>query len=430
MLLAITTLITALIISSVAIYYSVTGLAAIFAAAAIPIIIMGTSLEVGKLVTALWLHKNWKTAPFILKSYLMVATIVLMLITSMGIFGFLSQAHIQQTASVGNSQAQIERITTDIQQLKSVIARSETEISRLESGEGGANSAVQTQIDREQSRIDTVFARFQPLISAQQQQIDDIKQEQQEAVADILSQIRTIESNLERLGTLRSQNNVRALQALVGATVDGVFGNQTQAEVAEYQQNLETQLSALNTQASQVREGFSSRLQSAEQELSRLQSELTAQTSQSTVLIARLSEQVAVEDRTNIEENITQARTRINEAKTQIDNLIDQRFEIERQIRKIEAEVGPIKYVAQLIYGEDPSQNLLEMAVKWVILIIIFVFDPLAVLLLIASQISFSQARLEIEAKKTPVKKVFEKRKTDQPKPIIEKIPTLKKKEQ
>ena len=83
MLLGILVLITALSISAVAIYYSVAGLVAIFAAAAVPIMIMGGILEVGKLVTAVWLHKHWKQAAWWLKSYLSIAVVVLMFITSM-----------------------------------------------------------------------------------------------------------------------------------------------------------------------------------------------------------------------------------------------------------------------------------------------------------------------------------------------------------
>ena len=93
------TLLTALCISAIAIYYSVAGLVAIFAAAALPIIIMGTALEIGKLVTAVWLHKYWSKATWWLRTYLSTAVVVLMFITSMGIFGFLSKAHIEQTSA-------------------------------------------------------------------------------------------------------------------------------------------------------------------------------------------------------------------------------------------------------------------------------------------------------------------------------------------
>ena len=114
MFLAILTLITALAISAVAIYYSVAGLVAIFAAAAVPIMIMGGTLEIAKLVTAVWLHKYWDRAAWWLRVYLSVAVLVLMFITSMGIFGFLSKAHIEQTSAASENVAQIERIEEKI----------------------------------------------------------------------------------------------------------------------------------------------------------------------------------------------------------------------------------------------------------------------------------------------------------------------------
>ena len=106
MLFGILTMFIALCISAVAIYYSVAGLVAIFAAAAIPIIIMGGVLEVGKLVTAVWLHRYWRQAAWWMRSYLSIAVVVLMFITSMGIFGFLSKAHIEQTSAAQEQVAQ------------------------------------------------------------------------------------------------------------------------------------------------------------------------------------------------------------------------------------------------------------------------------------------------------------------------------------
>src|SRR5210317_910568 len=132
MYLGVLVLITALTISGVAIYYSIAGLVAIFAAAALPIMIMGGALEIGKLVTAVWLHRYWRQATWWLKSYLTTAVIVLMFITSMGIFGFLSKAHIEQTASANEGIAQIERITKEIARNEEVIARAEAKIQDLE----------------------------------------------------------------------------------------------------------------------------------------------------------------------------------------------------------------------------------------------------------------------------------------------------------
>ena len=114
-------LITALSISAVAIYYSVAGLVAIFAAAAIPIIVMGGVLEVGKLVTAVWLHRYWYQAKWWLRTYLALAVVILMFITSMGIFGFLSKAHIEQTSQSAETTSQVSRINTEIARLNSTI---------------------------------------------------------------------------------------------------------------------------------------------------------------------------------------------------------------------------------------------------------------------------------------------------------------------
>ena len=119
------TLITALSVSAIAIYYSVVGLTTIFAASVVPVAIMGTALEVAKLVTAVWLHKHWRTAVWWLKGYLSIAVIVLMFITSMGIFGFLSKSHIEQTAASDEQTAKIQTIT-------GVISRGEAKIARLQ----------------------------------------------------------------------------------------------------------------------------------------------------------------------------------------------------------------------------------------------------------------------------------------------------------
>ena len=160
-------LIVALTISGVAIYYSVAGLMAIFAASAIPIMIMGGSLEVGKLVAAVWLHKYWDKAGLLLKTYLSIAVIVLMIITSMGIFGFLSKAHIEQTANANENVAQIDRISADITRQNDIIARSEEKITAAESKGVNQDDKIQEQIDTEQERIDTAYTRIQPSIDEQ-----------------------------------------------------------------------------------------------------------------------------------------------------------------------------------------------------------------------------------------------------------------------
>jgi hypothetical protein len=106
------TLLSALLLSGIAAYYSVIGLAAIFTGAFWPIVFMGSVLEMSKLVTTSWLYRNWKTCPLLLKSYLTFAVVVLMVITSMGIFGFLSKSHIDSTLDAGANQVEVKTLNT------------------------------------------------------------------------------------------------------------------------------------------------------------------------------------------------------------------------------------------------------------------------------------------------------------------------------
>ena len=142
MFLGILVFITALSISAVAIYYSIAGLVAIFAAAAVPIMIMGGALEIGKLVTAVWLHKYWHKTVWWLRTYLAIAVVVLMFITSMGIFGFLSKAHIEQTSASTESVEQVQRIETELARLESIIVRAEQKIEKAETSTGNRNDDI------------------------------------------------------------------------------------------------------------------------------------------------------------------------------------------------------------------------------------------------------------------------------------------------
>jgi len=245
------TLFSGLTISAVAIWYSVAGLVSIFAAAVIPIIVMGVVLEVSKLVATVWLKLNWSRAPVFIRSYLLVAIAVLMVITSMGIFGYLSKAHSDQSLVGGDVQAKI-------------------------------------------------------------------------AVYD--EKIKTAKDNIDV--------NRKALKQMDEA-VDQVMGRSQDEKGAD---------KAVALRRAQ------------QKERARLQSEIAAE--QKTVSI-----------------------------------LAEERAPIAAEVRKVEAEVGPIKYIAAFIYGDNPDANVLEKAVTWVIIIIVSVFDPLAVILLLASQYSFQWFR-------------------------------------
>jgi len=242
---------TALLLSAVAAWYSVAGLTAIFSAATIPVIIMGGSLELGKIVATVWLHNNWRRAGIVFKLYLIPAIAFLMILTSMGIFGYLSKAHSDQSLVSGDVTSKI-------------------------------------------------------------------------AIYD--EKIKTEKENIEA--------NRKALKQM-DEGVDQVLGRSTTETGAE---------KAVAMRRTQ------------QKERARLQSE-------------------------------------ISQSQKSIAGLNDERAPIAAEVRKVEAEVGPIKYIAALLYGDNPDANLLERAVRWMIIMIVLVFDPLALTLILASNKQFEWAR-------------------------------------
>jgi hypothetical protein len=381
MLLGILTLITALCISAVAIYYSVAGLVAIFAAAAVPIMIMGGTLEIAKLVTAVWLHKYWKQAAWWLKSYLSVAVIVLMFITSMGIFGYLSKAHIEQTAESTDNLARIETIQSEIDRNLGAVGRAENRIRELETSETGNDDNTQSQIDKEQERIDSAYTRIQPAITEQNTIIANVTQLFQ-------NELDKIDVELNTLQTYIDTDNIEKAQAMVGTKVDGNYGPKTAAAFTEWQQLKREERASWLTKIQDS--ANSATVQSARKEIARLRDNADKQIEQSNTLINRLREKLGNTDNTDaIQTAIDEQLERVRTASINVDSLTEEKITLESNYRKLEAEVGPIKYIAEFVYGEQATTNMLEEAVRWVIIIIIFVFDPLAVLLLIASQYTF-----------------------------------------
>lgn len=245
----------AISLSCIAAWYSIAGLTAIFAAAIVPIIIMGGILEVSKLVVASWLYRNWEEVPNTFKVYFTAAVVILMMITSMGIFGFLSKAHLDQAVPAGDISAQV-----------------------------------------------TIY--------------DD--------------KIKTERDNIDAARKALTQ---------MDAQIDQKLSRSTDEKGAD--------------KAIQIRRSQSS-------ERKKLQNE-------------------------------------ISESQKTIVKLQTERAPIASQARKIEAEVGPIKYIAALIYGDTLDTNVLEKAVRWVIIMIVLVFDPLAVLMLVAVNWSLKKRQPKVE---------------------------------
>ena len=264
MFLTLLTFISAISISIIAAGYSIVGLATLFAGAVVPIILMGSALEVGKLVAASWLYHNWNSdVPRLLKLYLFIAIIVLIFITSLGIFGFLSKAHLDQVKPTSSNNIKIELLNNQIKSQELIIERSQKTLTLLD-------KALEVYIDKEY-----------------------------------------VTRGLKERKKQKPERDALTLA--------------------------------------------------------------------------------------------------INEASDKIAELSDKKGSLKLEQDKIEAEVGPIKYVAELIYGEN-AKDMFDHAVRVVILILIFVFDPLAVLLLIAANISLRQWRQKRNMKKTEEKFDLESR--------------------
>ena len=361
------TFLSALTISAVAIYYSVAGLAAIFAAAVIPIIIMGVSLEVGKLVTAVWLHRNWTRAVWWLKTYLAIAVFVLMFITSMGIFGYLSKAHIEQTSMSQEQVALITSLDDKLARSEAKITRWQTEMDRLL---GGEDIRVDNLIDREQVELDKINA----LIKAEK---DDIRK-------DFDKQIELQNKRIEQARERKEADIQAAKDRFEGSFGGGAKFDQAVekakanelAVASSAQKEIRNINSQLNDALAKVDAKYADDIKAIQDRIQDLRGQANAKTE-------------------DLDARITELETFIDKEQNIIDNVREEKFTYEKTYRQLEAEVGPIKYIAEFIYGEQADQSLLEAAVRWVIIIIIFVFDPLAVLLLIASQYTFHWYREE-----------------------------------
>lgn len=393
MLFPIITFVTAIAIAGIAAWFSIVGLMAIFAASALPVALMAGSLEVGKLVAASWVYRNWKRAPLLLKTYLTIAVVVLMFITSMGIFGFLSKAHLEQAAEGEATTAKIERITDDIARFEIVIERTEKKIAKLENETSNDSTDINAQIDAEQQRMDNAYARIQPAID---EQLEIIKLEQagsEDQVKSYTAQINRIDDGLAKLQTyadnIEDVNNVKKIQAMVGTKVDGRYGYRTANAVEEY---IETQIIEKNKLIAIIEDIRKSAntdvIDEAREEIKRLRAMADREIQNAQDNINRLRGQLNRLDDIDNTEEITILVQKVSSTEQQVEALIDQKFELESKNRELEAEVGPIKYIAELIYGET-NPSIIDDAVRWLIIVFIFVFDPLAVILLVAANYSY-----------------------------------------
>lgn len=414
MFLALLTLFVAISISVIAAYYSIVGLTAIFAAAFLPIILMGSVLEVGKLLATVWLHQNWHRAPLVMKGYLTTAVVVLMFITSMGVFGFLSKSHIEQS-SVGTEQlAQATVVDSKMARINAKVARWSEDIILLNAG--GNSGRIDNLINREQSRITEASNRIQPQIDAENTKVPGL---QAQADKEIAQQNKRLNDAQKRTSSEISQAEKRLIvldkdvdaYTSQGTNSGGVFTADVDnvrkgAELRKAQRPERDLLnkaitkakgselsvaSAVQRQITKINARLGTQIGEVEKRISKIRNGIKSTVDNANANIAKYTNDAGTTNE-GTDAKIADLENLIESVQPQLDKLREDKFVFEKNYRQFEAEVGPVKYIAELVYGEaDRSQ--LEEAVRWVIIIIVAVFDPLAVCLLLAGTMTISWAK-------------------------------------
>ena len=388
MLFGLITLFTALAIAGVAAWFSIEGLMAIFSASAVPIAIMAGTLEIGKLLTASWLYRYWHETTLLLKTYLSIAVVVLMLVTSMGIFGYLSKAHLDQAGVSSNAFATVERIDGQIAREENKIDIIEDRILSL-----GGSTDVSNSIAQQEEIRDGAWARVQGDIDYNQEQIENVRAQLKEDIAQLDSRLAALD---------KSVNDLRAKGVEVVTLDEGGAFRQAETEKIDYVAQANELFASQKAERDTIKEEKNTLRQTASADIKVFQDAIDNYRAQAqktiddaNAEINRLRNQSTDQQDTNLQ--------KIDEYNTEIDNLYDniailkdKKFEAESIVRDLETEVGPIKYVAELIYGGD-SQDYLDQAVRLFILMLVFVFDPLAVVLIIAANQTLLRYGINLE---------------------------------
>lgn len=335
-------------ISLVAAYFSIIGLATMFPGSKEAIVIMGAVLEIGKLVAAVWLHKNWHNAFRFLRFYLLIAVLVLSGITSMGIFGFLSKSHVEHSASIEKEKAIIAQIDEKIQRKEAFIIQRKdllSQISKDTSFEYEGDSEILKRLD---SRIQSIKEEESSFLEVQN---------------NILMDLQSEESKLDE-----------ALES--SKTVSGFFRSNNFDQVNKNQEAARTKIKA-------EKETVLKKIEEVKKEtISKIE---TVRAQIDSVQFSNNSK--------SINPKTEEYQNQIEISYEEISDLENQKFEYGSALRALEVEIGPIKYVIGALQEWISFSVGVEQAVRIIILILIFVFDPLAILLIIAAAITYSNIK-------------------------------------
>jgi hypothetical protein len=381
MFIAILTLLSALSISGVAIFYSVIGLATIFPGAFVPVVIMGGVLEVGKLITASWLYRNWKFTPFMLKTYLTTAVIILSLITSMGIFGFLSKAHLEQNLASDTLIQRIQILEDKIESEKMSIERQTLVINRAEKAINRDTGTASGDIEVQQSIIADANEKLKTLLAVETNTIRDLNDRLNTTVKDLNDRLKTLDKNVSDVLTSNKSffNEEKAAADLKASQKDE--REQIANKIAEAQQTIAIKIAE------------------AEKRIAELKADHKQEIAKAQEIIANMRTG-SQDNKGQFAKEIENAEKKIFDSQGKIDLFIVEKQPLEKEMLTLEAEIGPVKYIAALAVDWGITDQVeTSKAVRWVILLLIVVFDPLAVLLLIAANQSLMR-RFPVKAPK------------------------------
>ena len=393
MLFGLLTLFTALAIAGVAAWFSIVGLMLLFSGMPMSIAVMAGTLEVGKLLTASWLYRYWNETSIMLRAYLTTAVVILMVITSIGIFGYLSKAASDQAGDIGDAVAVVERIDSQIEREENKIELIEDRILGI-----GGSVDISASIEAQEDIRDGAWARVQGDIDYNQEQIENVREqlkvdiaqqdnrlaELDKAVNDLRSkgvEVVTLEeggvfqrAETEKIDYIAQANELRASQQ--------PERDEIKAEKQSLRDTATADINVFQTAIDNYRQQAQDDINGANAEINRLRNQSSTQADDNINKINAFNEDIDA-----IYANIV--------------TLKDEKFDAESKIRNLDREVGPIKYLAQLIYGSE-ERDVLDQAIRLFILMLVFVFDPLAVMLVIAANQTLLRYGINLESSGPP----------------------------
>jgi len=348
----------AISISLTAAYFSIVGLATMFPGSKEAIIIMGAVLEVGKLVAAVWLHKEWHSAFKFIRNYLLIAVVVLSIITSMGIFGFLSRSHVEHTASIEKEQALVGQIEAKIEREKEFISKKNELINKIESRQSSNAGNKDETISRLTDRI------------------KEIKEESELAINEQKDLINKYELRIKELD-----------KELEDSKSSGLFSNnKNYNKILSKQKEERESISSLVSECESESAGLRSK---SLESINKIREQIDFANSEKDVVI-------------NVDPNISKYTLEVDGAYNRIAELENKSFEYGQGLRALETEMGPITYIVEAIKDWTGADLDTGKGIRIVIITLIFVFDPLAILLLIAATMSYEEVRRKKEEGNLP----------------------------